>query len=595
MPSTRARPGKRGASRGAPMLRLRVGFVLIAIVLSFFGARLVQLQGMDPRSYAAMAAAEGAARLPLEAERGDILDRNGVPLADSIRGKMVIADPVLTAGTAPDLARLLSDRLSIDYFTTLTALRGRNTGSRYEYVARRVPSTLAGDTLEALEEAGFEGISLEEDPIRDYPAGDVAANLIGYMGTDEPLGGFERTFDKQLAGTDGLATWQSTSGKGVRIPLRESTLKEPRDGAPLRTTIDRDLQWFTQKVLAQAVQQYRAESASAVVLDSRTGETLALADVPTFDANEPTAPGVAKEDRGSRAMSDTYEPGSVEKVLTVASLIDAGKAFPRQKFKVPPNLARQDRVIGDWFDHGTIRLTLAGIIAKSSNIGTVLAADAFSPPQLVAYLQRFGLGQKTNVGVSGETQGLLKSGDVMTSQEKDRVAFGQSLSVNVLQMAAAVNTIANQGVRVSPSLISGTAVTDDGVTVGTDTTTRTRVVSKEAARGTAKMMEKVVDPEDGVAPAAAVPGYLVAGKTGTAQRVEAECGCYDGSTTVSFGGFAPADDARFTVYVVVHAPRVDGGGGSIAGPVFSRIMGYVLGRYGVEPTNGKPSRLPVEW
>jgi cell division protein FtsI/penicillin-binding protein 2 len=147
-----------------------------------------------------MAAAEGSARLTLEAERGDILDRNGVPLADSIRGKMVIADPVLTAGEAPDLARLLSDRLSIDYFKTLDALRGRKTGSRYEYVARRVPSTLAGDTLAELEKAGFEGISLEEDPIRDYPAGDVAANILGYMGTDEPLGGFERTFDKQLAG-----------------------------------------------------------------------------------------------------------------------------------------------------------------------------------------------------------------------------------------------------------------------------------------------------------------------------------------------------------------------------------------------------------
>ncbi|HEV2798385.1 MAG TPA: penicillin-binding protein 2 [Nocardioides sp.] len=588
VPST----SKRGASRGAPLLRLRVGFVLIAMVLSFFGARLVQLQGVDPRSYAAMAAAEGSARLTLEAERGDILDRNGVPLADSIRGKMVIADPVLTAGRAPELARLLSDRLSIDYFRTLEALRGRNTGSRYEYVARRVPSTLAGDTLVALEAAGFEGITLEEDPIRDYPAGDVAANLIGYMGTDEPLGGFERTFDEQLAGTDGLATWQSTSGKGVRIPLRESTLKEPQNGAPLRTTIDRDLQWFTGKVLAQAVQQYRAESASAVVLDSRTGETLALVDVPTFDANEPTE--AEEADLGSRAMSDTYEPGSVEKVLTVASLIDAGKAFPRQRFRVPPNLARQDRVIGDWFDHGTIRLTLAGIIAKSSNIGTVLAADAFSPPQLVAYLQRFGLGQKTNVGVRGETPGILTPGDVMTSQTKDRVAFGQSLSVNALQMAAAVNTIANEGVRVSPSVIAGSAVTDDGLTVGTDTTTRTRVVSKQAARGTAKMMEKVVDPEDGVAPRAAVPGYLVAGKTGTAQRVDPACGCYRG-TTVSFGGFAPADDARFTVYVVVHAPKVDGGGGSIAGPVFSRIMGYVLGRYGVEPTNGKPSRLPVEW
>jgi cell division protein FtsI (penicillin-binding protein 3) len=591
VPSTRTR---RGASRGAPMLRLRIGFVVIAMVLSFFGARLVQLQGVDPRSYAAMAAAEGAARVTLVAERGDILDRNGIPLADSIKGKMVIADPALTADRAPELATLLSERLSIDYFKALTALEGRTDGSRYEYVARRVPSTLAGDTLAAVEEAGFEGVFLQDDPIRSYPAGDVAANLLGYMGTDEPLGGFERTFDEQLAGVDGEATWQSNSGKGVRIPLQESTLEAARNGAALRTTIDRDLQWFTQKVLAQTVQQYRAESGAAVVMDTRTGEVLALADVPTFDANAPTEVD-DPEDLGARSMSDTYEPGSVEKVLTAAALIDAGKAFPRQRFKVPPNLARQDRVIGDWFDHGTIRLTLAGIIAKSSNIGTVLAADAFTPVQLVDYLDRFGLGRRTDIGVRGETAGILTPGEAMTSQTKDRVAFGQSLSVNVVQMAAAVNTIANGGVRVSPSVISGTAVTDDGVPVGTDVATRTRVVSKQAARATARMMEKVVDPEDGVAPRAQVPGYLVAGKTGTAQRVDGECGCYDGSTSVSFGGFAPADDARFTVYVVVHAPRVDGGGGSIAGPVFSRIMGYVLGRYGVQPTGGTPSRLPVEW
>ncbi|KRE92347.1 peptidoglycan glycosyltransferase [Nocardioides sp. Soil774] len=572
---------------------MRVGFVLIAMVLSFFGARLVQLQGVDPQSYAVRAAAEGAARVTLVAERGDILDRNGVPLADSIKGKMVIADPSLTADRAPEIARLLSDRLSIDYFKTLNALRGRNEGSRYEYVARRVPSTLASDTLDELDAAGFSGISLQDDPIRDYPAGDVAANLLGYMGTDEPLGGFERTFDKQLAGVDGEATWQSTSGRGVRIPLRESTLRAAQNGTALRTTIDRDLQWFTQKVLAQTVQQYSAASGSAIVMDTRTGEILALADVPTFDANKP---GEADEDDlGSRAMNDTYEPGSVEKVLTASSLIDAGKAFPRQRFKVPGVLQRQDRPIGDWFDHGMIRLTLAGIIAKSSNIGTVLAADAFSPPQLVSYLQRFGLGQKTNIGVRGETPGILTPGEVMTSQTKDRVAFGQSLSVNVAQMAAAVNTVANGGVRVSPSLIEGSAVTDDGTTVGTDVATRTRVISKEAARATAKMMEKVVDPEDGVAPRAQVPGYLVAGKTGTAQRVNPDTGLYDGSTSVSFGGFAPADDARFTVYVVIHAPKGEAGGGSTAGPVFSRIMGYVLGRYGVEPTGGKPSRLPVEW
>lgn len=583
---------RRGASRGAPLLRLRAGFVVIAMVLSFFGARLVQLQGIDPKAYAPMAAAEGAVKVPLLAERGDILDRNGVPLADSVKGQMVVADPALTAGDGPEIARLLSDRLSIDYFRTLAALRGRDEGSRFEYVARRVPSTLATDTILALDEAGFEGVSLRDDPIRAYPNGDVAANLIGYMGTDEPLGGFERTFDTQLAGTDGVATWQSNSRKGVRIPLRESSLTAARNGTPLRTTIDGDLQWFTQKVLASAVTQYRAESGAAIVLDSRTGEILALADVPTFDANRPTE--AVKEDLGSRALSDIYEPGSVEKVLTAASLIDAGKAFPRQRFKVPGILSRQDRPIGDWFDHGNIRLTLAGIIAKSSNIGTVLAADAFTPTQLVSYLTSFGLGSTTNIGVRGETPGILTPGEQMTSQTKDRVAFGQSLSVNVVQMAAAINTVANGGVRVSPSIISGSAVTDDGITVGTDVATRTRVVSKAAARGTAKMMEKVVDPEDGVAPLAQVPGYLVAGKTGTAQRVDPDCGCYNG-TSVSFGGFAPADDSRFTVYVVIHAPQVDGGGGSITGPVFSRIMGYVLGRYGVAPSDGKPSRLPVEW
>ncbi len=586
------RPPKRAVRRAAPAVRLRIGFIMIAMVLSLFGARLIQLQGVDPQSYAAMAASEGAVKVPLLAERGDIVDRNGIPLADSVKGKMVVANPQVTAEHAPELAKALSESLDIDYFKTLAALRGRSEDSLFEYVARRVPSTLASDTLADLEEAGLTGIELRDDPIRSYPSGDVAANLLGYMGTDEPLAGFERTFDKQLAGTNGEATWQSSSAKGVRIPLRESTLRAAKNGAALTTTIDRDLQWFTQRVLAQAVDTYRAESGAAVVLDTRTGEILALVDVPTFDANDPLAS--PEEDLGSRALNDAYEPGSVEKVLTMSSLIDAGRAFPRQRFKVPGILQRQDRPIGDWFDHGDIKLTLAGILAKSSNIGTVLAADAFTPVQLVTYLKKFGLGSRTNIGVRGESPGILTPGAQMTSQTKDRVAFGQSLSVNVVQMAAAVNTIANAGVYVSPSVIAGSATTDEGVVVGTDVAIRKRVVSKAAARGTAKMMEKVVDPAVQIAPKAQVPGYLVAGKTGTAQRVDPECGCYNGFS-VSFGGFAPADDPRFTVYAVIHDPKVDGGGGSITGPVFSRIMGHVLGRYGVAPTAGKPSRLPVEW
>ncbi|HXH78050.1 penicillin-binding protein 2 [Nocardioides sp.] len=577
------------ARRGAPAFRLRFGLIVIAMVLSFFGARLVQLQGIDPNSYAEMAAAESVETRILPAERGDILDRNGLPLADSVRGKMVVADPVMTADDAPELATLLSQRLDVDYFEALARLR--EGGSQFEYIARRVPSTIATDLVAELAEAGYEGITLRDDPIRSYPADDVGANLLGFIGTDEPLYGFERTFDRQLSGTDGTARF--TVGGGNRIPLGENTLVPPKNGAPLTTTVDMDLQWFTQRVLAQTLQQYKALSGVAIVMDSRTGEVMALADAPTFDANK--ALESEKDDLGSRAISDAYEPGSVEKVLTAAALIDAGKVTPRTKLRIPPSLPRQDRVIGDWFDHGNIKLTMAGVIAKSSNIGTVLAADAFTPLELVGYLQKFGLGQRTDMGLPGESAGILTPGDVMTSQTKDRVAFGQSVSVNAVQMAAAVNTIANGGVRISPSIIKGSATTEDGTVVGTDVATETRVVSEQAARQTARMMERVVDPEAGVAPGAQVPGYLVAGKTGTAQRVSPTCGCYDGSTTVSFGGFAPADDPRFTVYVVVHKPQVDGGGGSIAGPAFSRIMGYALSRYRVPPTDGKPSRLPVEW
>ena len=589
MSPSRPQPPATRRRRGSATIRLRLGFIVIAMVLSLFGARLVQLQGIDPKSYAAMAAAEGLVRVTLPAERGDILDRNGEPLADSVDGLMVVADPYMTTDEAPELAKFLATRLDVDYFRTLQLLREK--GSRFEYVARRVPSTLATDVLIAAREAGFEGLDTRPDPIRDYPAGDVAANLIGFMGTDEALGGLERTFDTQLSGTDGSARYEI--GGGNRLPLGESTITRAVDGEDLRTTIDQDLQWFTQRVLRQTVEDSRGDSGFAVVMDSLTGEILALADHPTFDANHPLAS--SEEDLGSRAMSDVYEPGSVEKVLTLSGLIDAGKVTARTRLKVPGSLARQDRVIHDWFPHDVIKLTLAGVVAQSSNIGTVLAADKFATGELRSYLSQFGLGQTTNIGVRGETPGILPDPSVWTAQTQDRIAFGQSLSVNAVQMAAAVNTLANRGVRVSPSLIRGTATTEDGLRVGTDTTTTRRVVSERAAHQTTLMMERVVDPEVGVAPGANVPGYRVAGKTGTAQRVGAECGCYDGSFTVSFAGFAPADDPRFTIYVVVQNPRNGGGGGSVTGPAFAKVMGYALRRYAVPPTGTKPSRLPVEW
>jgi cell division protein FtsI (penicillin-binding protein 3) len=294
-------------------------------------------------------------------------------------------------------------------------------------------------------------------------------------------------------------------------------------------------------------------------------------------------------------MTSPYEPGSVEKVLTLSSLIDAGKVTDRTRLTVPGSLQSGDRVIHDWFPHGTLKLTLAGVIAQSSNIGTAKSSRLFKQGQLRRYLTQFGLGQRTDIGVNGETAGLLPSTAAWNGMLQDRIAFGQSVSVNGVQMAAAVNTIANGGVRVDPSLIQGRATTSTGQVVGTDESTSHRVVSRNAAYQMTQMMERVVDPNVGVAPAAQVPGYVVAGKTGTAQRVGALCGCYNGQFTVSFAGFAPADNPRFTVYVVVQNPRNGGGGGSVAGPAFSKIMSFALRRYGVPPTGARPSHIPTTW
>ncbi|MFJ9314677.1 peptidoglycan D,D-transpeptidase FtsI family protein [Pimelobacter simplex] len=587
--------------RGSPHRRMQIGFLIIAMVLSVFAARLVQLQGVDPRSYAQMAAAEGTQDVVLPATRGEIVDRKGRPLAGSVDGRMIVADPKVTSKVAPELATILSDRLGIDYFEALKRLRAE--ASRFEYIARQVPASKAEKVVDEIREKfkdekgrPFAGLMTERDPLRVYPSRTVAANLVGFLGTPtnkgaaQPLAGLETSFNRYLSGKDGEARY--TVGAGNQIPLGDNTITPAVDGKSLQLTIDSDLQYYAQRVLQKTVVGAGGKSGIAVVVDTRTGEVLALADYPTYDAADPY--DYDKDLYKSSALTDVYEPGSVEKVLTMSALIDAGLAYKDQKFRVPGKLYRQDRPIGDYWDHGMLKLTLAGILAKSSNIGTVLAADQFKRGQLRQYLERFGLGARTGVGLGGETKGILPNGSDWTSQVGDRIAFGQSLSVNALQMAAAVNTIANGGVRIDPSLVKGSATTDGGVAVGTDNATSRRVISEKAAHETMLMMERVVDPDAGVAPRAAIPGYRVAGKTGTAQRV-GDNGGYDGSTTVSFAGFAPADKPRFTVYVVVHSPRAGSGGGSTAGPAFAELMSYTLRRYGVAPTGAKPNQTPVEW
>ena len=251
---------------------------------------------------------------------------------------------------------------------------------------------------------------------------------------------------------DGSTTYEV--GDGNRIPLGKNEVVPPRSGPDVALTIDRDVQWYVQRVLRTTVQKAGGESGSAVVMDTRTGELLALADYPTFDPNDP-ADAVEGHALGPGPLRDAYEPGSVHKVLTVASLLDAGKVTPDTRITVPPVLPRSDRVIHDYFDHPRLRLTLTGVIAKSSNIGTVLAADEIKNKPYYRYLRGFGLGSRTGVGIDGESAGVLPSWKSWLPINKDTISFGQGVAVSAVQMAAAVNTIANGGVYVQPSIVKG--------------------------------------------------------------------------------------------------------------------------------------------
>lgn len=589
----------RRSSRGEPHVRLRIALIAVTVLLTVFAARLGQIQGIDAASYVERAGTSGLVTIDLPAQRGSIVDRNGQPLAESVSGLMLVADPQTTGPNAEAIAQVLADRLDLDYFDQVERLTPSDETTRFVYLARKIPATQATRVVEELREKQLAGVDSRPDPLRTYPAGDVGGNLVGFLGDDgnpangddgnDPMAGLELAFDGDLAGTDGHETYEV--GGGNRIPLGDRSKVDPVDGRDLRLTIDRDVQWYAQKALCTQVEKFDATWGAAVVMDTETGELLALADCPTVDPVEPGQ--TPKDSRGSRALADVFEPGSVQKVLTFAGLLDADEVTPQTRLTVPGELEIYDRTIRDWFEHGVLRLTAAGALAKSSNIGTAMAAEEQSPEEFRGYLEAFGLGTPTSLGLPAESAGSLPALADWNRLTQAQVAFGQGLSVNAVQMAAAVNTIANSGLHVEPSLVEGRRTNGAGLEVGTGTTSVDRVVSAEAASETTRMMELVTG-DGGSAPNAGIPGYRVAGKTGTAQQAGSQ-GYANGYKAVSFGGFAPADDPRFTVYVVVSDPKNGGSGAGTAAPVFRQLMTHVLQRYAVPPTGEREAAYPLWW
>ncbi|MQY33084.1 Penicillin-binding protein PbpB [Streptomyces sp. RB17] len=593
------------------MVSLTLTLVLIAFVL-----RLLQVQAVDASAYAARAEQNRYVVHTLAAERGGITDRSGVALAISEDAYDITADPTmfsrkqLKIDDGPEqAAALLSPILGQSQRDIVNKLRPKNQSSRYARLAtRQTPQVWKQikDLKSALAKKSetdkntvnvLAGVFADPSSQRVYPNGDLAAGILGWVNADgQGGGGIEQELNKQLAGKDGKIRYAQSGGR--EVPTAGSTETPAVPGSDVELTIDRDIQWAAQNAITEQVKKSRADRGYVVVQDTRTGQILAMANSPGFDPNN-----LSKADSaalGNAAVQDAYEPGSTAKVMSMAAVLEENAATPLTHVVVPNRLHRGDRLFSDDVDHATWYLTLNGVLAKSSNIGTILATGQLGKTQseadkvLYSYLRKFGIGSYTGLGFPGETPGILAPYQKWSTSQQYTIPFGQGFSINAVQAASVYSTIANGGVRIEPTLVRGTKGADGRFTPAPKAK-ETRVVSEKTAKTVARMLESVVDDEQGTGIKARIPGYNVAGKTGTANRVDPATGRYRGYTS-SFAGFAPADNPRITVYCAIqNATSGSYFGGQICGPIYKQVMEFALKTLQVPPTGVPAANLPVDY
>ncbi|GHG03026.1 peptidoglycan D,D-transpeptidase FtsI family protein [Streptomyces zaomyceticus] len=599
---------------GSPRPRLRLVSLGLTLVMLAFVVRLLQVQAVDASAYAAKADKYRFQEYTLSAERGEITDRNGIALAASVDAYDITADPQLFTpeeSKVPDApeqaAALLAPLLGKE--PAELAKKLRTPKSRYTLLARKQTPQVWNQIKDlrrvygqkAQRSAGGNGVNLlggvlsEPSTKRVYPNGELAAGILGYVNAEgKGAGGVESMLDPALAGQDGKIRFTQSGGRQVPTAGSRGTPAVP--GSDIELTIDRDIQWAAQQAITEQVKKSKADRGYVIVQNTRTGEVLAMANAPGFDPNDLSAANAAS--MGNAALQDAYEPGSTSKVMSMAAVLEEGKAAPDTHVTVPNRLHRGDRLFKDDVDHKTWYLTLNGVLAKSSNIGTILATGQLGATQaesnrvLHGYLRKFGIGSPTGLRYPGETPGILAKPQDWSTSQQYTIPFGQGLSVNAMQAASVYSTIANGGVRVEPTLVRGTKGPDGRFTPAPKAK-ESRVVSERTADTLAKMLESVVDDREGTGTRAAIPGYRVAGKTGTANRVDPELGRYKGYTA-SFAGFAPADDPEITVYCAIQNPTKGSYfGGQICGPIYKKVMEFALKTLHVAPTGSEPARLPV--
>jgi cell division protein FtsI (penicillin-binding protein 3) len=556
--------------------RRRLLALLILSVAAFLAisGRLVILQVFDAGSLDQAAARQRLTVIDLPATRGRIFDRNLDDLAISIPARAIWTDPRLVKDkrrTAARLARALG--VSKGAIADRLASRGR-----FVYLARRIP-VARGDRVQDM---NLPGVFVEVDVARRYPSGTVASQVLGFVDVDgHGQAGIEQQYDGLLRGHPGKVQLERDP-KGRAIPQGRRSLEPAEPGTDLVLTIDQQLQYVTEQALEQAVRDHKAKAGSVVVMSPRTGEILAMANVPTFDPNQ--VGRSRPEARRNRAVEDMFEPGSTNKTITAAAALEHGVVTPKTETIVPDSLPLcPEKTFHDSHSHAPELMTFAEIVAKSSNVGTIMTARDLGRDRLYQAQLDFGYGRRSGVDLPGESPGILRPPQSWYCTDLGTNAIGQGVAVTVLQMASVYATVANNGVLRPPTLLRGT-VDAHGRVAKAEPKPARRVLSARTARSLSRILEGVVA-DGGTGTAAALDEWRVAGKTGTAGKPDTERGGYlPGAYVGSFIGYAPAERPAVVVAVVIDQPTRGYYGGSVAAPVFREVTAAALRRLGVVPT-----------
>ncbi|TFD51254.1 penicillin-binding protein 2 [Cryobacterium frigoriphilum] len=534
--------------------------------------------------------------------RGEILDANGVVLAGSVMRYDVTASPknanvfertvdgveveVTVAEAAAELGAI-TGQTGPDIEAMLDAALADNPESDFAYLTRAVDV----DALRAINELNIPWIYPRTNPSRVYPNGAVAGNLVGFVSSEgNAQAGLELGEDSCLASVDGTETYEK-GADGVRIPGSSVTTTEAVDGGDIVTTIDSDLQWFVQQALAEQAQATGAAWGTVVVQEAKTGKLVAVADYPSVDPNN-VGGTEDPQNRGSRAFTASFEPGSTFKSLTAASVLDSGKATVNSGIVAPYQyLPANGADITDSHGHGDDKLTMTGVLIDSSNTGMSKFGELLSSEERYNYMKKFGVGTATEAGFPAQDSGILRDSQNWDSQTQYATMFGQGLTTTALQISSIYQTIANGGVRMPVQLIEGCRQAD-GTLTDQPSATGSQVISQSAARDTADILEMVYQ-NSWVKKIWEIPGYRVAAKTGTAQMPDGNGGYSDGYL-VSVSGFAPADDPEYVVSVSLADP-VNMNTSAAPAPIFQKVMSQALKKYRAVPSGAPAPDLPATW